>query len=129
MAFCILRQQAQKHKHQKKKSKKYLKRVHDQIEQEKVITKEESEELRKQIDSLNENQSYVVKEKDQALRQKKKSKKDLIQVHDQVEQERGKVQDLERQLKQMAEEKEHLLTRYISIARLVKDKNEIFIFI
>lgn len=113
MSFCFLRLQAKKQKHQKKKSKKYLKRVHDEVEEEKVLTKEDSEELGKQYDSLNENLPYVVKENDQ------KSKNDWIRIHDQVEQERKKVKDLECKLKQIAEEKEHLLTRYVSNTRLV----------
>lgn len=111
MTFCFLRLQAKKQKHQKKKSKKYLKRVHDEVEEGKVLTKEDSEELGKQYDSLNENLPYVVKEKDQ------KSKNDWIRIHDQVEQEREKVKDLECKLKQIAEEKEHLLTRYVSNTR------------
>lgn len=113
MSFCFLRLQAKKQKHQKKKSKKYLKRVHDEVEEGKVLTKEDSEELGKQYDSLNENLPYVVKEKDQ------KSKNDWIRIHDQVEQERKKVKDLECKLKQIEEEKEHLLTRYVSNTRLV----------
>lgn len=119
MVFCFLRLQAKEQKRQKKKSKKYLKRFHDQVEQENVLAKEDSEEFRKQIDSLNENQSNFVKENDQALRQEEMSKKDSIRVHDQVEQEREKVQDLKRQLKKIAEEKENLLTRYISNKRLI----------
>ncbi|XP_065930933.1 probable DNA double-strand break repair Rad50 ATPase isoform X3 [Magallana gigas] len=102
--------QAKKQKHQKKKSKKYLKRVHDEVEEGKVLTKEDSEELGKQYDSLNENLPYVVKENDQ------KSKNDWIRIHDQVEQERKKVKDLECKLKQIEEEKEHLLTRLSKIA-------------
>lgn len=117
MTFCFLRLQAKKQKHQKKKSKKYLKRVHDEVEEGKVLTKEDSEELRKQIDSLNENLPNVVKENDQALRQEKKSKNDWIRIYDQVEQEREKVKDLECQLKQIAKEKEHLFTRYVSNTR------------
>lgn len=113
MSFCFLRLQAKKQKHQKKKSKKYLKRVHDEVEEGKVLTKEDSEELGKQYDSLNENLPYVVKEKDQ------KSKNDWIRIHDQVEQERKKVKDLECKLKQIEEEKEHILTRYVSNTRLV----------
>lgn len=113
MSFCFLRLQAKKQKHQKKKSKKYLKRVHDEVEEGKVLTKEDSEELGKQYDSLNENLPYVVKENDQ------KSKNDWIRIHDQVEQERKKVKDLECKLKQIEEEKEHLLTRYVSKTRLV----------
>lgn len=111
MTFCFLRLQAKKQKHQKKKSKKYLKRVHDEVEEGKVLTKEDSEELSKEIDSLNENLPYVVKENDQALRQ------GWIRIHDQVEQEREKVKYLECKLKQIAEEKEHLLTRYVSNTR------------
>lgn len=113
MSFCFLRLQAKKQKHQKKKSKKYLKRVHDEVEEGKVLTQEDSEELGKQYDSLNENLPYVVKEKDQ------KSKNDWIRIHDQVEQERKKVKDLECKLKQIEEEKEHILTRYVSNTRLV----------
>lgn len=116
MTFCFLRLQAKKQKHQKKKSKKYLKRVHDEVEEGKVLTKEDSEELSKEIDSLNENLPYVV-EIDQAPRQEKKSKNGWIRIHDQVEQEREKVKDLECKLKQIAEEKEHLLTRYVSNTR------------
>lgn len=116
MTFCFLRLQTKKQKHQKKKSKKYLKRVHDEVEEGKVLTKEDSEELSKEIDSLNENLPYVV-EIDQALRQEKKSKNGWIRIHDQVEQEREKVKDLECKLKQIAEEKEHLLTRYVSNTR------------
>lgn len=111
MTFCFLRLQAKKQKHQKKKSKKYLKRVHDEVEEGKVLTKEDSEELSKEIHSLNENLPYVVKENDQALRQ------GWIRIHDQVEQEREKVKYLECKLKQIAEEKEHLLTRYVSNTR------------
>uniref|UniRef100_K1QDD7 Uncharacterized protein n=1 Tax=Magallana gigas TaxID=29159 RepID=K1QDD7_MAGGI len=110
------RLQAKKQKHQKKKSKKYLKRVHDEVEEGKVLTKEDSEELRKEIDSSNENLPHVVKENDQALHQEKKSKNDWFRIHDQVEQEREKVKDLECKLKQIAEEKEHLLTRLSKIA-------------
>lgn len=111
MTFCFLRLQAKKQKHQKKKSKKYLKRVNDEVQEGKVLTKEDSEELSKEIDSLNENLPYVVKENDQALRQ------GWIRIHDQVEQEREKVKYLECKLKQIAEEKEHLLTRYVSNTR------------
>lgn len=114
MTFCFLRLQAKKQKHQKKKSKQYLKRVHDEVEEGKVLTKEDSGELSKQSDSLNENLPYVVKENDQALRQEKKSKNDWIRIHDQVEQEREKVKHLECKLKQIAEEKKHLLARYVS---------------
>lgn len=111
MTFCFLRLQAKKQKHQKKKSKKYLKRVNDEVQEGKVLTKEDSEELSKEIHSLNENLPYVVKENDQALRQ------GWIRIHDQVEQEREKVKYLECKLKQIAEEKEHLLTRYVSNTR------------
>lgn len=58
-------------------------------------------------------------EQESTKRQKKKSKKDLKRIHDQVEQERGKVRDLQRQLQPMKKEKENLLTRYISNKRLV----------
>lgn len=58
-------------------------------------------------------------EQEGTKRQKKKSKKDLKRIHDQVEQERGKVRDLQRQLQPMKKEKENLLTRYISNKRLV----------
>lgn len=59
------------------------------------------------------------KEQEGTKRQKKKSKKDLKRVYDEVEQEREKVRDLQRQIQPMKKEKEILLTRYISNTRLV----------
>lgn len=61
----------------------------------------------------------LAEEQEGTKRQKKKSKKILKRVHDQVEQEREKVLDLQRQLQPMKKEKETLLIRYISNKRLV----------
>lgn len=41
-----------------------MKCVYDEVEEGKVLIKEDFEELRKEIDSLNENLLYVVKEND-----------------------------------------------------------------
>uniref|UniRef100_K1RSL5 Uncharacterized protein n=1 Tax=Magallana gigas TaxID=29159 RepID=K1RSL5_MAGGI len=65
---------------------------------------------------LEEHNRLRAKEQELTKRQKKMSKKDLIRVNDEVEQERKKVKDLERQLKQIAKEKEYLLTRLTKIA-------------
>lgn len=56
----------------------------------------------------------LAEEQEGTKRQKQKSKKILKRVHDQVEQEREKVLDLQRQLQPMKKEKETLLIRYIS---------------
>lgn len=56
----------------------------------------------------------LAEEQEGTIRQKKKSKKDLKRVHVQVEQEREKVLDLQRQLQPIKKEKETLLIRYIS---------------
>lgn len=61
----------------------------------------------------------LAEEQEGTKRQKKKSEKNLKRVHDQVEQERKKVLDLQRQLQPMKKEKETLLIRYISNKRLV----------
>lgn len=61
----------------------------------------------------------LAEEQEGTKRQKKKSEKILKRVHDQVEQEREKVLDLQRQLQPMKKEKETLLIRYISNKRLV----------
>lgn len=61
----------------------------------------------------------LAEEQEGTKRQKKKSEKILKRVHDQVEQERKKVLDLQRQLQPMKKEKETLLIRYISNKRLV----------
>lgn len=61
----------------------------------------------------------LAEEQEGTKRQKQKSKKILKRVHDQVEQEREKVLDLQRQLQPMKKEKETLLIRYISNKRLV----------
>lgn len=61
----------------------------------------------------------LAEEQEGTKRQKKKSKKDLKRVHVQVEQEREKVRDLQRQIQPIKKEKENLLTRYISNKRLV----------
>lgn len=62
----------------------------------------------------NEEISKLRKQKDKALRQEKRNIKDLKRVQDQIEQEREKVQNIQHQLQQMTNEKDHLLTRYIS---------------
>lgn len=61
----------------------------------------------------------LAEEQEGTKRQKQTSKKILKRVHDQVEQEREKVLDLQRQLQPMKKEKETLLIRYISNKRLV----------
>lgn len=61
----------------------------------------------------------LAEEQEGTKRQKKMSEKILKRVHDQVEQEREKVLDLQRQLQPMKKEKETLLIRYISNKRLV----------
>lgn len=61
----------------------------------------------------------LAEEQEGTKRQKKMSEKILKRVHDQVEQEREKVLDLQCQLQPMKKEKETLLIRYISNKRLV----------
>lgn len=56
----------------------------------------------------------LAEEQEGTIRQKKKSKKELKRLHVQVEQERDKVLDIQRQLQPMKKEKETLLIRYIS---------------
>eukprot|EP00105_Crassostrea_gigas_P043197 XP_019927345.1 PREDICTED: uncharacterized protein LOC105339240 [Crassostrea gigas] len=81
---------------------------------------EEHNRLKLEVQNLKEKnlelQKLRAKEQELTKRQKKMSKKDLIRVNDEVEQERKKVKDLERQLKQIAKEKEYLLTRLTKIA-------------
>lgn len=80
----------------------------------------EYKRLKLEVQNLTEKnielQTLLAEEQEGTKRQKKKSKKDLKRVHVQVEQEREKVRDLQRQIQPMKKEKENLLTRLSKIA-------------